>query len=61
MANTFRNNKTLPRAEIDNTVFEIDQKPSVQNEKEFINVLVLMPMVLALHYCHPEDGIVHFA
>ena len=61
MANTFRNNKTLPRAEIDNTVFEIDQKPSVQNEKEFINVLVLMPVVLTLHYCHPDDGVVDLA
>lgn len=61
MADAFRNNKTLPGGKIDNAVFEIDQETAVQNEKEFINVLVLMPMVLALHDCHPDDGIVHFA
>ena len=48
-------------AEIDNTIFKVDEEISIENEKEFINVLVLMPVVLTLHYCHPDDGVVDLA
>src|SRR5436190_16214930 len=61
MTHTFGNNKALVRSKIDNAILEIDQEMSVQNEKEFINVLVLMPVVLTLHYCHPDDGVVDLA
>ena len=61
MAHAFGNNKALPRAEIDNTIFKVDEEISIENQKEFINVLVLMPVVLTLHYCHPDNGVVHFA
>jgi hypothetical protein len=61
MAHAFGNNKALPRAEIDNTIFKVDEEISIENEKEFINVLVLMPVVLTLHYCHPDDGVVDLA
>jgi len=61
MAHPFGNNKALPRRKIDNAIFEIDQKKSVQNEKEFVNVFVLMPVIFALHYRHPDDRVVHLA
>jgi len=61
MANPFRNDEALARRKFDNAIFEIDQKISIENEKEFINVLVLMPVVLTLHYCHPDDGVVDLA
>jgi hypothetical protein len=61
MAHALGNNKALPRAEIDNTIFKVDEEISIENEKEFINVLVLMPVVLTLHYCHPDDGVVDLA
>lgn len=61
MANTFGNNKTLSRVEIDNAIFKVDEEISIENEKEFVNVLVLVPMVLALHHRHPDDGVIYFA
>ena len=61
MTHTFGNNKALPRAEIDNTIFKVDEEISIENKKEFINVLVLMPVVLTLHYCYPDDGVVDLA
>ena len=61
MAHTFGNNKALPRSKIDNAIFEIDQEMSVQNEKEFINILVFVPVIFPLNYRHPDDGVIHFA
>ena len=61
MTHTFGNNKALPRSKIDNAILEIDQEMSVQNEKEFINILVFVPVIFALHHGHPDDGVIHFA
>jgi hypothetical protein len=61
MTDAFGNNKALPRAEIDNTIFKVDEEISIENEKEFINVRVLMPVILALHHRHPDDGVVDLA
>ena len=61
MAHTFGNNKALPWSKIDNAILEIDQEMSVQNEKEFINILVFVPVIFALHHGHPDDGVIHFA
>ena len=61
MAHTFGNNKALPRSKIDNAILEIDQEMSVQNEKEFINIFVFVPVIFALHHGHPDDGVIHLA
>ena len=61
MTHTFGNNKALPRSKIDNAILEIDQEMSVQNEKEFVNTLVFVPVIFALHHRHPDDGVIHFA
>ena len=61
MTHTFGNNKALPPSKIDNAILEIDQEMSVQNEKEFINILVFVPVIFALHHGHPDDGVIHFA
>ena len=50
MAHTSGHHETLPRRKINDAIFEIDQKMSIQNEKEFINVIVFMPMIFALHH-----------
>jgi len=34
---------------------------AVEDKKEFINVVVFMPMIFALHYRHSDDGVVHLA
>lgn len=61
MAHTFGNDKALSRGKIHNAIFEIDQETSVQNEKEFIDVLVLVPMILALNHRQPDNRVVHLA
>ena len=61
MANPFRNDEALARRKFDNAIFEIDQKISIENEKEFINILVLVPVIFALHYRQPDDRVVHLA
>jgi len=59
MAHTFGHDKALPRGNIDNAIFEIDQEMSVENEKEFIDVLVFVPVIFALNDRQPDDRIVH--
>ena len=61
MTHTFGNNKALSWSKIDNAILEIDQEMSVQNEKEFINIFVFVPVIFALHHSHPDDGVIHFA
>ena len=33
----------------------------IKHEKEFIDVLVFVPVIFALNHRHPDDRIVHFA
>jgi hypothetical protein len=61
MAYTFGNNEALSWSEIDNVILEIDQEMSLQNEKEFINIFVFVPVIFALHHGHPDDGVIHLA
>jgi len=61
MPHTSGHHETLSRVESDNAIFKIDQKIPVENEKELIDVVVLVPMVFALHHRHPHDRVVHLA
>ena len=61
MAHAFGHNETLAWQKIDGAIFEIDQEMSVENKKEFINLFVFVPVILALDHRHPDDRIVHFA
>ena len=61
MAHALRHNEALARRKINHPIFQIDQEAPVQHEKEFIDVFVLMPMILALHHSHPDNRIVHLA
>ena len=61
MAHTFRHDEALSRGKIDDAIFEIDQETPIEDEKEFINLFVFMPMIFALNYGHPDDRIVYFA
>ena len=55
MAHTFGHNEALPRRKIDNAIFKIDEEMSIKNEKEFVNVLVFVPMIFALDHRQPDD------
>ena len=54
MAHAFRHDKALSRRKIDYAIFEIDQEPPIQHEKEFIDLFMLMPVIFALNYRHPD-------
>ena len=55
MADAFRHDEALSRQKIDYAIFEIDQEPSIQHEKKFIDVLVFVPVIFALNHRHPDD------
>ena len=61
MAHAFGHDETLPRGNIDNAIFEIDQEMSVENKKEFIDVSVFVPVIFALNHGQPDDSIVYLA
>ncbi len=61
MTDTFGDNKALPRGEIDSRIFEVNEEPSIENEKELVDVLVLVPVILALNHCHSDNRIVYLA
>jgi hypothetical protein len=61
MPHTFGNNETLSRSEIHSATFEVDEKTSIKNEKEFIDVVVLVPVILTLDHGHPDHRIIHLA
>ncbi len=59
MPNPFRNHKALARPKLDNFVFEIDQEMAVENKEEFVDVIMLMPVVFALQHAESHDRVVH--
>src|SRR5437016_11777759 len=61
LAHTFGPYEALLRREIDYAIFEIDQEMSVENEKEFIDVFVFVPVIFALNHRQPNDRIVYLA
>src|SRR5438552_8089655 len=61
MAHTFGHDEALPRHKINNAIFEIDQEMSVEDEKEFIDIFMFVPVIFALNHRQPNDRIVHLA
>ena len=61
VAHTFGNDEALPGRKFDYAIFEIDQEPPIQYEKEFVDLVVFMPVILTLHHSHPDNRIVHLA
>lgn len=55
MRHTLRDDESLPRRKIDNTIFEIDEKVTFENEKEFIQLIVFVPVILSLHHTESDD------
>jgi len=61
MAHTFRHDEALAWQKIDGAIFEIDQEMPIEHEKEFIDLLVFVPVIFALHHGHPDNRVVHLA
>src|SRR5262249_47132045 len=57
----FGDYEALLRRKRDRAALEIDDETTAEHEKEFVVVIVLMPMILALHDAEAYNGIVHLA
>jgi len=57
----FGNDKTLPLAQLDCPSFQVDEQFSFQDEKEFVQIVVLVPVVLPFDDPEPHDRIVDLA
>ena len=51
----------VPRMQINGLPFEIDDEVPIQDKEKLVIVVVLMPVVLALHHTQADNGVVHFA
>jgi hypothetical protein len=58
--NTLGYDESLSWSKFDGLTLQINDEVSVEDEEEFIVAIVLVPVVLALQYAKPNDGIVHF-
>jgi hypothetical protein len=61
MNDTLRNYEALSRLQIDRLVFKVDHEVAIQDKEEFIVVVMLVPVVFALHNAQPHDGFIHLA
>ena len=49
MNHSFRDNEPLSRVELNSAVFKIDNQPAFNNVKEFVVVIVLVPMIFTFN------------
>src|ERR1700751_3971315 len=59
MHHAFRDDKALIGQELDRSPLEIDYESAAQDVEKLIIIVVFVPMVLALHYAKPHDGLAH--
>jgi hypothetical protein len=61
MANALGHDKALTWCELDRFVFEVDQEFSIEHKKEFIDIVMLVPVIFAFEHADSDYRIVHFA
>lgn len=61
MPNALRYDNAFSWGQLDGAIFEIDQETPAQDMKELVFILVLMPVILALHDTQTHDGFIHLA
>jgi hypothetical protein len=61
MNDPLRHDETLPRLELDCTLFKIDEQPSLDHVKEFVIGIVFVPMVFTLNHTKAHDRPIHLA
>lgn len=59
MHHAFCDCRALSRAEIERPAFQINEQSSGYDKEEFVVVVVLMPVKLALHNAEPNDAVVN--
>src|SRR5262245_15310132 len=61
MNDALRYDIPMPGREIDGLSFEIDDEVPVKDKEELVIVVVLVPVVFALHHAQTDHGVVHLA
>src|SRR5690242_20499776 len=61
MQNSLGDHHALPRTEFHGAAFEINQQLSFDDVEELIIVIMLVPVIFALHHTETNYGAVHLA
>ncbi len=61
MNDASRNDKTLLGLKVDRSIFKVDHEVALQDKEKLIILIVLVPMVIALHYPQAHHRVIHFA
>ncbi len=61
MHHTFGNHESLQGLQVDRSVLEVDDEMSLEDEKELVVIVVLVPVIFALHHPDADHRVVHFA
>ena len=59
MNDTLWHNKALLLSKLDTSILEINDETTVEDKEEFVVIVVLVPVVFALHDAEANDRIVH--
>jgi hypothetical protein len=59
--NALRNDEPFSRLQVNRFAFQVDNEVAIEHKEELVVVIVLMPVVLALHHAQANNGIVNFA
>ena len=61
MDDALGHDKALLRSQLDGAVFEVDEKAALKHKKELVVMVVLVPVILALHDSEANDRVVDLA
>ena len=59
MTHSLRHRKSLLGSELDGAAFQIDDELTLNDIKEFVFVVVLVPVKFALKYAKANDTVIH--
>jgi hypothetical protein len=51
--------EALPRLQLHNSILKVYKERTLQDEEKFIIIVVLVPMIFALHHTEPNHRSVH--
>ena len=57
----FGTTNACPRPQIDGAIFHLDEEAAADDVEELVLVVVLVPVILALHGAEAHHGLVHLA
>jgi hypothetical protein len=55
MLDTLRHHKSLSGIKLNGSAFQVDDESAFNDVKEFVFIVVLVPVILTLHNAEPDD------